>query len=66
LSDILVIAQRVASELDHLAKRAIDEERAAIDACVIDHSSLPQNYWHERWRAEQLARTARRLVDALR
>lgn len=66
MSDLLVLARMASARLEHQAEEAREFEALMIDSCVSDHSSLPQNYWHERWELEQKARTARRLVEALR
>jgi hypothetical protein len=41
------------------------EEQRMIADCVRDHSSMPPNYWHERWRAEERLKAARAMVEVL-
>lgn len=44
------------------AKQAED---AAIHRALLDHTSMPGNYWQDRWRAEQKLRAALAVAETL-
>lgn len=41
------------------------QEVADIALTIEEHSSMPGNYWQERWRAERLADAAKQVCVAL-
>ena len=61
---LLLAAVAEYNRLLHEAEREARIEREMIAQCVADHSTMPTNHWHQRYRAEEKMRAARRLVEA--
>ena len=45
---------------------AYEAEQEALRYARDTHTSMPPNYWEERWRAEQKLKAALAVVEALR
>jgi hypothetical protein len=43
----------------------IERDRAQIADCVATKSSMPEHYWHPRYRLEEQVRALRKLIEAL-
>lgn len=56
-----IVAARLEAELAEMER----VEKQMIADAIKDKAALPPNYWHERVRAAEKARAARRLVEAL-
>lgn len=69
--DMIVTAVRVAAvkkalALEETHARMLEQEKLELMWAAQDKSSMPSNYWHERHRVGEMARTARRIADMLR
>jgi hypothetical protein len=63
--ELELILRRMKREADALTDTLRSREAAQIANCVAAHSSMPEHYWQERWKAEQRSRTLAALLEVI-
>jgi hypothetical protein len=69
--DMIVTTFRLAAVQRALALEAkyaqlVEQERLELMWAAQDKTSMPANYWHERHKVGEMARTARRIAELLK
>ena len=63
---MLIAAKQLRTEAREQARKLRDEEVTMINMASHEHVALRDHYWEKRHKAEERARAAARLVEALR
>lgn len=64
-NELLLLAVAAHDRLERAAQRERAVERVMIEDCVRDKSAMPEHAWQTRHIAEEKARAAYRLVEAI-